>query len=94
MPILGADWLPRSRPASNSKKPTEAALSPLSGFALHDRDVSIGLVGDHVPTAGEAGEDGGFGAALRQKHEAMTFFGLDPATARLFYFPPGIKEGQ
>jgi hypothetical protein len=66
----------------------------LSSFALHDRDVSISLIGDHVPATGEAGEDGGLGAALRQKHQAMTFFGLGPATARLFYFPMGIKKGQ
>ena len=68
--------------------------SPSSGFTLHDCDVSIGLISDRVPGAGEAGEDRGLGSALRQKHEAMTFLGLGPATARFVFFPAGIKKGQ
>jgi hypothetical protein len=41
-----------------------------SGLPFHDRDISVGLVGDHLPASGEARQNGGFGSALRQKHEA------------------------
>jgi hypothetical protein len=68
------------RPLSVAAHRRRAALSLLSGFASHDGDVSISLIGDHIPAAGEAGEDGGFGSALRQKHEAMTFLSLGSAT--------------
>ena len=53
--------------------------SLLGGFLLLDRDVSIGLVRNHLPAAGQAGQDRGFGSALRQQHETMAFIGLGSA---------------
>ena len=72
----------RTNPAS---APLEASWhfrkfrSLLSGFLLHDRDVSIGLVGYHLPAAGQAGQDRGFRPALRQQHETMAFISLSSA---------------
>jgi hypothetical protein len=53
---------------------------PLSGFFFHNRDVSIGLIGDHFPAPHEAGQDRGFGPALCQEHGTETFIGLGSAS--------------
>ncbi len=56
-----------------------ASLSSLGGILFHDRDISIGLVRNHLPAAGQAGQDRGFGTALRQQHETMAFLSLGSA---------------
>ncbi|MDP1865310.1 MAG: hypothetical protein Q8L13_03055 [Bradyrhizobium sp.] len=56
----------------------ETSLPVPGGFLPPDRDVSIGLVGDHFPAAGQAGQDRGLGPALRQQQETMAFTGLGP----------------
>ena len=58
----------------------QAALSPLSGVLSHDRHIAIGLIGDHFPASCQAGQNRGFGSALGQKHETMTFLGLGSAS--------------
>jgi hypothetical protein len=54
---------------------------PGSGGVLppHDRNISIRLICNHLPAAGQAGQYRGFGSALRQKHQAMTFISLSSA---------------
>jgi hypothetical protein len=59
---------------------TEAASSPLSGVLFHNRDVSVGLIGYHFPASDEAGQDRGFGSALCQEQETVTFIGLSSAS--------------
>jgi hypothetical protein len=51
----------------------------LSGVLFHDRDVSVGLIGDHFPASHEAGQNGGFGSALCQEQETVAFIGLGSA---------------
>jgi hypothetical protein len=51
----------------------------LSGFFPPDRNVSIGLICNHLPTTCQACQNGGFGTALREKHEAMAFISLSSA---------------
>ena len=55
------------------------------GFLLPDRDVSVGLVRKHLPAAGQAGQDRGFGPALRQQHETMAFIGLGSAAVCMIH---------
>jgi len=69
-------------------------LSFPSCLASHDRDISIGLIGYHLPASSEACQNRGFGSALRQKHQAITLLGLNPATRGFFQFALGIKKGQ
>ena len=59
--------------------PLKASLSVLGGFLFLDRDVSIGLVRNHLPAAGQAGQDRGLSPALRQQHESMAFISLGSA---------------
>jgi hypothetical protein len=62
------------------KAPPVEAVSPfLSGVSSQNRDIPIGLVRDHVPTPREAGQNRGFGSALGQEHQTVTFIGLSPA---------------
>jgi hypothetical protein len=61
------------------RRPIEAALSPLSGILFLDRDVSVGLISYHFPASYEAGQDRGFGSALCQEQETVTFIGLGSA---------------
>jgi hypothetical protein len=56
-----------------------AALSFLSGFLFHDSDVPVSLICYHLPAPRETGQNRGFGSALCQEHEAMTFVGLSSA---------------
>jgi hypothetical protein len=70
------------------------ALSFLSSVLFHDRDISVGLVGYHLPASCKARQNRSFGSALCQEHEAMTFLSLRPATACFAYFPLGVKIGQ
>jgi hypothetical protein len=51
----------------------------LSGVLFHDRDVSVGLIGYHFPASHQAGQDRGFGSALCQEQETVTFIGLGSA---------------
>jgi hypothetical protein len=51
----------------------------LSGVLFHDRDVSVGLISYHFPASHQAGQDRGFGSALCQEHETVTFIGLGAA---------------
>ena len=60
-------------------------LPLLSGFSPHDRGVSIRLVRDHFPATCQAGQDSGFGTALREKHEALTFISLSSAPIRAIH---------
>ena len=55
------------------------------GFLFLDRDVSIGLVGNHLPAAGQAGQNRGFGSALREQHETMAFISLSSAPIRMVH---------
>jgi hypothetical protein len=55
-------------------------VSPLSGFFFHNREVSVGLVSYHFPASHKAGQDRGFGSALCQEHETVTFIGLGSAS--------------
>jgi hypothetical protein len=57
----------------------------LGTFLFPDRDVSIDLICNHFPAACQAGQDRGFGSALRQKHEAVTFVSLVSAPIRLVH---------
>jgi hypothetical protein len=69
--------------------------SPLNNSRfVHDRDVSIGLVCDHVPATGEARENRRLCSTLRQKHQTMTFLSPGAATARFLDFSIAIKRGQ
>ena len=54
-------------------------VAPLSGFCFHNRDVSVGLISYHFPASHKAGQDRGFGSALCQEHETVTFIGLGSA---------------
>jgi hypothetical protein len=54
-------------------------VPPLSGFFFHNRDVSVGLIGYRFPASHKAGQDRGFGSALCQQHETVTFIGLGSA---------------
>jgi hypothetical protein len=56
-----------------------ASALPMSRFLFHDRDVSIGLVCNHFPAAGQAGQNSGLRPALGEKHEAMAFISLSSA---------------
>jgi hypothetical protein len=81
-----------SVPARNLPVEPAFTFSPfLRGVFSHDRDIPIGLIGDHLPASGKAGQDRGFGSALRQEDEAVTFLGVRPAAAGFADFPPGIK---
>lgn len=53
-----------------------AVLPALGCLFSHDRDIAIGLIGYHSPAPRQACQNRRFGAALRQKHKAMTFIGL------------------
>jgi hypothetical protein len=57
----------------------EAVLPSLSCFFSHDRGIAISLIGYHSPAPCQACQNRRFGAAPRQKHEAMTFIGLSSA---------------
>jgi hypothetical protein len=57
----------------------QAASSSLSGVLSHDRNIAVGLIGDHFPAPCEAGQNRGFGSALGQKHQTVTFIGLGSA---------------
>jgi hypothetical protein len=72
----------------------EAPLSFLNRVFLHDRNISVCLVSNHLPASSKARQNRSFGPALRQEHETMTFLGMSPATACFAYFPLGIKIGQ
>jgi hypothetical protein len=74
--------------------PTEVALSFLRSLFLHDRDISVELIGDHLPTSVEACQNRSFGSALRQQHEAMAFLSLSAAAICFAYFSASIKKGQ
>jgi hypothetical protein len=69
-------------------------LSLLSAVLLHDRNISVGLVRNHLPTSRKACQNRGFGSAPSQKHEAMTFLGLRPAPTCFVHFTLRIKIGQ
>jgi hypothetical protein len=66
------------RPIGSNEYPGEP-LPSLGRFPPHDRNVSIGLVCNHLPAPHEAGQNRGFGAALREQHQAMAFFCLGSA---------------
>jgi len=70
----------KSRTAGEARALRNPILSFPGGFHLHDRRVSIGLICDHFPAACQTRQNGGFGSALREKHEAITFIGLSSAT--------------
>jgi len=55
-------------------------LPSLGRFFFHDRGIAISLIGYHSPAPCQACQNRRFGAALRQKHEAMTFIGLSSAS--------------
>lgn len=56
-----------------------AVLPSLGCFFSHDRGIAISLIGYHSPAPCQACQNRRFGAALRQKHEAMTCIGLGSA---------------
>jgi hypothetical protein len=58
----------------------KSASSSLRGVLSHDRNIAVGLIGDHFPAPHQAGQNRGFGPALGQKHETMTFIGLSSAS--------------
>lgn len=70
---------PQRKKPANTSLPLEISLAVLGGFPLFNRDVSIGLVGNHLPAAGQAGQNRGFGSTLRQQHETMAFIRLGSA---------------
>lgn len=55
-------------------------LAFLSSISPHDRNVSIRLICYHLPATCQASQDGSFGAALREQHEAMAFISLGSAS--------------
>jgi hypothetical protein len=59
--------------------PVKAASSSLSGVLSHNRNIAVGLIGNHFPAPCEASQNRGLGSALGQKHETMTFIGLSSA---------------
>jgi hypothetical protein len=77
-----------------SRSLNEAPLSFLNRVFLHDRNISVCLVSNHLPASSKARQNRSFGPALRQEHETMTFLGMSPATACFAYFPLGVKIGQ
>jgi hypothetical protein len=73
---------------------TETTLPFLSGIVFHDCDISVGLIGNHLPASHKASQNCSLGSALCQKHKATTFLGLGPAPSGFLHFPSGIKKGQ
>jgi hypothetical protein len=69
-------------------------MSFLSCLLFHDRDISVGLVGDNLPASHKASQNRSFGSTLCHQHEAMTFLGMGAASACFVHFPPGVKTGQ
>jgi hypothetical protein len=80
----------RARPADRRC----AALSLLRRVLFHDRDIAVGLVGDHLPASHQARQNRRLGSALRDKHETVTFLGLGPAPAGFVDLPLGAKKAQ
>jgi hypothetical protein len=66
----------------------------LGGIPPLDHDMTVDLVGYHLPASGKAGENRSFSATLGQEQEAITFLSLRPTTACFADFPPGIKKAQ
>jgi hypothetical protein len=64
----------------------EAALPSLSGVLFHDRNIPVGLISYHFPAPREAGQNRGFGSALCQEHETMTFIGLSSASICVVHY--------
>lgn len=83
----------RTAQRSNAAK---ASLPSPGGFLLHDRDVSVGLVRNHLPAARQAGQNRGFGSALGEKHETMAFVSLGSAPIRMVhdcaFAPASVRE--
>jgi hypothetical protein len=73
---------------------TETTLPFLSSVFFHDRDISVGLIGNHLPASHKARQNRSFGSTLCRKHEAMTLLGLGPAPSSFLHFPSGVKIGQ
>jgi hypothetical protein len=69
-------------------------MSFLSCLLFHDRDISVGLVGDHLPASHQARQNRGLGSTLRDKHETLTFVSLSPATTGFVDLPLGAKKAQ
>jgi hypothetical protein len=66
----------------------------LSGVLFHDRDISVGLICNHLPATPKARQNRTFGSALCQEHEAMAFLGPCPAAICFFQFLSRIKGGH
>jgi hypothetical protein len=66
----------------------------LSSVFFHDRDISVGLICNHLPASPEARQNRSLGSALSRKHKAITIFGLSPTTTRFVGLPLGAKKGQ
>jgi hypothetical protein len=71
--------------AAAVKEARQPTLPFLSGFLLHDRNISISLICNHLPATRQARQNRGFGSALRQKHEAMAFISLSSAPFRMIH---------
>jgi hypothetical protein len=76
------------KPADRRAHPARAFC--LDGFALvraafeqlQNRELSVGLISYHFTASRKAGQDRGFGFALGQEHETVTFIGMGSAPLR------------
>jgi len=64
----------------------------LSGVLFYNRDVSVGLIGDHFPASHEAGQNGGFGLLVPASSSPMTFLIRDLISGK--YEEPLLEGNQ